>query len=161
MASRRTSKSSRAKKRPARVRSHLREELATQLGDHRADMLAIALAVAGVLSLLAIFSAGVGPVGRGIDTGAALALGKGKVLVPIALLVGAVLVLAQRGIDEDDYDDHEEAPHKTGLRFAIGVVLLCGATVGGFHLARANDTRSSLEPLKHAGGFVGAAIGGP
>jgi hypothetical protein len=39
-------------------------------------MVAIGLAVAGVLSLLAIVSDVVGPVGRAIDDGAALALGR-------------------------------------------------------------------------------------
>jgi hypothetical protein len=70
MASRRQSKSARARKRAkARVqtRAAWRDELSEQLADHRVDVLAIGLAVFGILSLLAIFSNVVGPVGRGID----------------------------------------------------------------------------------------------
>ena len=74
MASRRQSKSSRARKRSkARVRTRAawRDELAEQLADHRIDALAIGLAVFGLLSLLAMFSDLVGPIGRGVDTVAA------------------------------------------------------------------------------------------
>ena len=82
MASRRQSKSARARKR-AKVRANSRavwrDELAEQLADHRIDALAIGLAVFGLLSLLAMVSDLVGPIGRGIDSGAALLLGRGKV----------------------------------------------------------------------------------
>src|SRR2546423_9061309 len=118
MASRRTSKSSRAKKRPrrpARVRAQWRDELAAQLGGHRSDMLAIGLAVAGLLSLLAIFSDVVGPVGRGLDTAFAALLGRGKVLVPIGLLVGAGSMLAPRVTD----DDEEAVSSRRGLRLGL------------------------------------------
>ena len=71
MASRRQSKSARAKKRAkARIKTRAawRDDLAEQLADHRIDALAIGLVVFGVLSLLAMFSDLVGPIGRGIDT---------------------------------------------------------------------------------------------
>src|SRR2546430_15661173 len=92
MASRRQSKSARARKRAkvrANSRAAWRDELAEQLADHRIDALAIGLAVFGLLGLLAMFSDLVGPVGRGIDTAAAVLLGRGKVLVPIASLAAA------------------------------------------------------------------------
>ncbi|HYL51003.1 MAG TPA: hypothetical protein VEZ15_03465, partial [Acidimicrobiia bacterium] len=106
MASRRTSKSSRAKKRsrrrPSRVRAQWRDELSEQLGGHRADIVAIALVVAGLLSFLAIFSDVVGPIGGALDTVFAALLGRGKVLVPIGLLVAAGSMLAPRVTDDDD-----------------------------------------------------------
>src|SRR5476649_2319523 len=103
MASRRQSKSARAKKRAkARVRTRpaWRDELSEQLSDHRIDALAIGLAVFGLLSLLAMFSNLVGPVGRGIDAAAAALLGRGKVLVPIASLAAAASTVGQRRADD-------------------------------------------------------------
>ena len=97
MASRRKSGSSRSKtrtkKRPAKVRAQWRDDLSEQLSGHRGDMVAIVLVVVGILSLLAIVSDVVGPIGRGIDAGAAALLGRGKLLVPLALLVGAASLL--------------------------------------------------------------------
>src|SRR5258705_99449 len=70
MASRRQSKSARARKRAkARSRAAWRDELAEQLADHRIDALAIGLAVFGLLSLLAMFSDLLGPVGPAVGTG--------------------------------------------------------------------------------------------
>src|SRR6185437_15355028 len=160
MASRRQSKSARAKKRAkARVRTRAawRDELSEQLADHRIDALAIGLAVFGLLSLLAMTSDLVGPVGRGIDAAAAALLGRGKVLVPIASLAGAASTLVQRRADDDD----EEVSRRRGLRFGLGLVLVCATVVGGQHLGRAKTAAGSLEPLKRAGGVIGAAIGAP
>jgi DNA segregation ATPase FtsK/SpoIIIE, S-DNA-T family len=154
MASRRTSKSSRAKKRPgrpSRVRAQWRDELAAQLGGHRADILAIGLGVAGLLSLLAIFSDVVGPVGRGLDTAFAALLGRGKLLVPIGLLVGAGSMLAPRVTDEDD----EGVSSRRGLRLALGLFLVCATVVGLLYLDRTEG------PARRAGGILGAAIGAP
>ncbi len=162
MASRRQSKSARARKRSkarvrARSRAAWRGELSEQLADHRIDALAIGLAVFGLLSLLAMFSDVVGPVGRGIDAAAAALLGRGKVLVPIASLAGAASTVVQWRSDDDD----EEVSKRRGLRFGLGLVLVCAAVVGAFHLGRAKSGAGSLEPLDRAGGVIGAAIGVP
>src|SRR5436190_201809 len=153
MASRRTSKSSRARKRrrPSRVRAQWRDELSEQLGGHRADILAIGLGVAGLLSLLAIFSDVVGPVGRGLDTAFAALLGRGKVLVPIGLLVGAGSMLAPRVSDEDE----DDVSSRRGLRLALGLLLVCATVIGLLHLDRTEG------PARRAGGILGAAIGAP
>ena len=105
------------------------------------------LLVVGILTLLGIFTDLAGPFGHGLDTGSAALLGAGKVLVPIALVVGAVLLLAQRR-DED-------TPPK-GLRLGLGIVLVCGAAVGLLDLARDSDTA-----LYRAGGALGAGVGAP
>src|SRR5215471_5999241 len=146
MASRRSSKSARSKsrsrsrsrrsrgRRPVRTRPAWRDELSDQLSGHTTDMVAVALLVAGLLSLLAIVSHVVGPVGRGIDAAAAALLGRGKLLVPIALLAGAAAMWVPRS-GEDERDASDTAAHR-GWRFGVGVVLVCGAIVGGFHLGR-------------------------
>ena len=161
MASRRQSKSARARKR-AKIRAHSRavwrDELAEQLADHRVDALAIGLAVFGLLSILAMVSDLVGPIGRAIDTGSALLLGRGKVLVPVASLAAAASTLIQRrGAEDAD----EEVAKGRGLRFGLGLLLLCATIVGAFHLGRSRTATGSLEPLKRAGGLLGAAIGAP
>jgi S-DNA-T family DNA segregation ATPase FtsK/SpoIIIE len=158
MASRRQSKSARGRKRAkARVKTRAawRDEFSEQLADHRIDALAIGLAVFGLQSLLAMFSDVVGPIGRGMDTAAADLLGRGKVLVPIASLAAAASTVVQRR------NDDEEETAKRGLRFGLGLFLVCGAVVGGFHLARTKSAAGSLEPLRRAGGLIGAAIGAP
>jgi S-DNA-T family DNA segregation ATPase FtsK/SpoIIIE len=147
MASRRSSKSRAKARAKQRSRSAWRDEFSEQLADHRGDALAIALLVVGILTLLGIFTDLAGPFGRGLDTGSAALLGAGKVLVPIALVVGAVLLLAQRR-DED-------APPK-GLRLGLGIVLVCGSAVGLLDLARDSDTA-----LYRAGGAIGAGVGAP
>ncbi len=152
MASRRASKSSRGRKRArAAARGQWRESFAEQLADHRSDTAAIGLGVAGVLSALGIFWDRAGPVGRAIDTGAAALLGRGKVIVPIALLTAAVLTLAQR---------REDVPRK-GVRLGLGIGLVCATTVGLLHLGRSAPDDRSLHALEHAGGLVGAAVGAP
>src|SRR5207237_58220 len=126
MASRRQSKSARARKRSkARVRTRAawRDELAEQLADHRIDALAIGLAVFGLLGLLAMFSDLVGPVGRGIDTAAGVLLGRGKVLVPIASLAAAASTVVQRRGGDDD---EETVSTRRGLRCGPGLGLVCG-----------------------------------
>jgi S-DNA-T family DNA segregation ATPase FtsK/SpoIIIE len=161
MATRRRSKSARAKKRAksrVRTRAAWRDELANQLADHRVDALALALAVFGILSLLAIVSEVVGPVGRGIDAGAAALVGRAKVLLPLAALAGAALLVVDRRVDGDDEERHRG---RRGMRFGVGVVLACAAVVGALHLARGKTGTGAAEPLKHAGGLVGAAIGAP
>ena len=141
-----------------KIRARWRDELSEQLAGHRVDMVAILLFATGVISLLAIISDVVGPAGHAIDTGAADLLGRGKLLVPLALMTGAVLVLTQRRYDDED---DEDAPARKGLRFAVGAALLVGAIVGGFHLARGNDGHGKPLALSRAGGLVGAGIGAP
>jgi S-DNA-T family DNA segregation ATPase FtsK/SpoIIIE len=154
VASRRKSGSSRSrtKKKPQKVKARWREELSSQLAGHRSDMVAIALVVVGLLSLLAIVSDVVGPIGRGIDTLAATLLGNGKLLVPVALLVGAASLLLPR---TSAAEDAEETPTRRGLRLGLGLVMVCAASVGLLYLGRTQG------PVKRAGGLFGEGIGAP
>jgi S-DNA-T family DNA segregation ATPase FtsK/SpoIIIE len=154
VASRRKSGSSRSKtkKKPARVKAQWREELSSQLAGHRGDMVAIALVVVGLLSLLAIVSDVVGPVGRGIDAGAAGLLGRGKLLIPLSLLFGAASMLLPRAAADDD---DEETSTRRGLRLGLGLVMVCAASVGLLYLGRTQG------PVMRAGGVIGEGIGAP
>jgi DNA segregation ATPase FtsK/SpoIIIE, S-DNA-T family len=152
VASRRRSKSSRGRKRArAAARGQWRESFAEQLADHRSDTAAIALGVAGVLSALGIFWDRAGPVGSAIDTAAAAMLGRGKIIVPIALLSAAVLTLAQR---------RDDMP-RMGVRLGLGIGLVSATTVGLLHLGRSAPDDRSLHALEHAGGVLGAGVGAP
>ncbi|MGQ0825944.1 MAG: DNA translocase FtsK 4TM domain-containing protein [Actinomycetota bacterium] len=149
---RRTKSRKRRRRAPRREPGRIRAELAAQLGDHKADALAIGLGVLGVVAALGIFSDLAGPFGAGIDAATAVLAGGGRVLVPIALLVGAVGALAP---------SDEERATGTGLRLGVGLILVCGTVVGVLHLARGNPDAESLEPLRDAGGVLGALVGAP
>jgi S-DNA-T family DNA segregation ATPase FtsK/SpoIIIE len=144
----------RAARPPARRRPSpaWRRELAHQLGGHATDALALALFVLAVVSALGIYSDLSGPLGDAIDAFAALMLGSGRIVVPLALLVAAGGVLVQR-------DDAPET--RSDLRLAVGLALVCVSIVGLLHLAHGNPGSEALDPLLEAGGLVGALFGAP
>ncbi len=162
MAARRSSRSTRGARRKhtskrAPARAQWRDDVAAQLGGHRTDAAALALGVAALLTGLGIFSDVDGPVGRFLDRGSALLLGRGKFLVPVAFAVLAVATVAQRGRSDDD---DESEPARKGVRLALGAVLVCASVVGLMHLGR-GSSGGRLEPLRDAGGLVGAIVGAP
>ena len=139
------------------VRAAWRDELSEQLADHRIDALAIGLAVFGLLSLLAMFSDVVGPIGRGIDTAAAALLGRGKVAGP-----DRARSRPRRRPSFNGSNDETTRSPSGACASGSGSCSSCGAVVGGFHLGRAQDRapdRSSR--CDHAGGLIGAVIGAP
>src|SRR5262245_20855370 len=112
MATRRRSKSSRARRSKGRkgrggartaVRAAWRDDLNDQLRNHRRDALAMLLAVLGVIAALGIYSHVAGPAGRAIDRGAAAVFGGGRFLFPLALILGSVALLVpmRMRVDED------------------------------------------------------------
>src|SRR6185503_12588915 len=174
MATRRRSKSSRARRSKKKgrsrsgsrtaVRAAWRDDLNDQLRGHRTDALAMLLAVLGVIAALGIYSDVAGPAGRAIDEAAAAVLGGARYLLPIALLGGALALLVpmrMRRNDEDDeeYED-EEAQTGRGWRLSVGLVLTGLAIVGLLYVGH-EDKRWTLDTLQHAGGAVGAAAGAP
>ena len=129
--------------------------MGAQLGRHAGDAAAIGLGVAGCITALGMFSDLAGPLGDGIDTAAAVLLGGGRFVVPVALLVGAIAALA-RGRGEDAGE-----AGRTGIRLGVGFALVCAAVVGCLHLAHGGPDTQRLEPLRDAGGIVGALVGAP
>src|ERR1051325_3989011 len=106
MATRRQSKSSRARRSKGRargrgpgrgrrtaVRAAWRDDLSEQLRGHRSDALAMLLAVLRVISALGIYSDVAGPAGHAIDRAAAAVVGGARYLVPFALLFGGLALL--------------------------------------------------------------------
>lgn len=129
--------------------------MGAQLGRHAADAVAIGLGVAGCITALGMFSDLAGPLGDGIDTAAAVLLGGGRFVVPVSLLVGAVGALA-RGRGEDAGETGRK-----GIRLGVGLALVGAAVVGCLHLAHGGPDTQRLEPLRDAGGIVGALVGAP
>src|SRR5258705_805191 len=170
MATRRRSKSSRARRSKGRgrgnsraaVRAAWRDDLNDQLRGHRSDELAMLLAVLGVIAALGIYSDVAGPAGHAIDRAAAAVLGGARYLVPFALLFGGLALLvpvrARASDDDEEYED-DERPGR-GWRLAVGVVLT-GVSIVGLMYVGHDDRRWTLHTLQHAGGVFGAAVGGP
>jgi S-DNA-T family DNA segregation ATPase FtsK/SpoIIIE len=112
-----------------------------------------------------------GPVGRGLATAAGVAVGWGRVLAPVLLVLAGVLLVRGRrepreelhvdlGAD-DVLPDQQREPIPTA-RLVVGGVLLALAVVGLLHLAGGRpDASASAHDLGHAGGLLGLAVGGP
>jgi S-DNA-T family DNA segregation ATPase FtsK/SpoIIIE len=128
----------------------LRARLGDQLGGHRTDALALALLAGGIVAGLGSFASGAGPLGHALDTVDGALFGRGRFLVPLALIVIGVLLLAHRRDDE---------PHN--LRIGVGAALLLLSLAGILHLAGGRPQPDGLQSLRHAGGFFGAAVGAP
>jgi S-DNA-T family DNA segregation ATPase FtsK/SpoIIIE len=150
---RRATTRGRRRRRAARARTRrFRDALADQLGTHVRDALAIACTVVGVLLLLGFVSELAGPVGDALDTVAAVLLGDGRIVVPIALLTAAAS-LVFGGDDEDE--------SRQGVRLGLGLALVGAAVVGLLHLGHGSPGSEQLGPLRDAGGVLGALVGAP
>src|SRR5579863_10342176 len=102
-----------AKRRPPARRAHLRLPAARP----PAEVWGGLLVVAGLLDALGTYADLTGPVGRALRTGGALAVGGGRVVLPLALVaVGVALVVSGEG------DGH---PGRQAL--GAGVIALAGA----------------------------------
>ncbi|HEX9969055.1 MAG TPA: DNA translocase FtsK 4TM domain-containing protein, partial [Acidimicrobiales bacterium] len=124
--------------------ARLRQSLATHLGRQADDVWGLILIVVGVLAGLGIYADLTGPVGRLLRDGAAGVFGWGRLLVPVALCgIGGVLVQGRARAAEPG-------------RAAIGFGFLGLASTGLLHLVR----HGAAEP-RDAGGWIGAAVGGP
>jgi S-DNA-T family DNA segregation ATPase FtsK/SpoIIIE len=106
----------------------------------------LALIVAGLLAALGVYADLTGPAGHVVRDATGAALGWGRLLVPIALVgVGAALLRGRL--------NNEPA------RIAIGFGFLVLAATGLLHVAHGGPR--GLDDLRHAGGYLGLAVGGP
>jgi S-DNA-T family DNA segregation ATPase FtsK/SpoIIIE len=140
-----------ARSRPRRrQREALRSRIGAQLGSHSADAAALGLLVAAAVTGLGIFVDGAGPAGRAVDAVAGTLLGRACVLVPFACIAAAAMLLAYR----DDEESHN-------LRVGVGLAVLLLALAGILHLGGGRPDPDALEPLRNAGGVLGALVGAP
>ncbi|MHB8467289.1 MAG: FtsK/SpoIIIE family DNA translocase, partial [Acidimicrobiales bacterium] len=114
----------------------------------------VVLVVAGILDALGTYANLTGPVGRALRTAGGLAVGSGRVFLPILLVAVGVLVV-RAAISEDEAHDRPR-------RETAGTLLAAVAGAGLLHIAHdAPSVGGSAKALEHAGGYVGAAIGAP
>jgi S-DNA-T family DNA segregation ATPase FtsK/SpoIIIE len=140
----------------------LREQLRAQLEAHATDAAAVALAVAGILTGLAVCVHFAGPFGRALDASAGAVLGKGRFLLPFALIGGAVaLIMGGPSSADDDEEEEEEEAERRGLRVGVGLVALLLASVGLLDLGAGLPDSQSFTRLRQAGGVLGALVAGP
>ena len=150
--------SRRAPARPARTAlSRSREAAGRQLGGHGPDAAAIALVALGILWVLGLTSELAGAVGRGLESGSAAALGRARVLVPVACFVAAGLLLWRSAEDRDA--DGEDSPRFAPLRVGLGIVLVVIAIAGLLHIG--NDRPWIGDGVREAGGVFGLAAAQP
>jgi S-DNA-T family DNA segregation ATPase FtsK/SpoIIIE len=114
---------------------------------HARDLWILLLIVIGAFALLAEGGA-LGPVGRAISKGLAIALGVGRFALPI-MLVGLAIALVVGRIDVDR--------NRVTWGIVLGLVSICG--IGD--LAGGNPhIHATTKQFAHAGGWLGSAVGG-
>ncbi len=113
---------------------------------HRRDGAALAVLALGAVSALGIWFGAAGPVGGGIASVCRTVVGNAAVLLPLLLLAGGVHMLRQ-------------AAEPTGRgRVLVGSVALAVSVLGLFDLW--GGSPHTAVARAHAGGAVGALIGG-
>ena len=114
---------------------------------HTRDLWILLLVVIGAFCALAEAGA-LGPVGRGISKGLAIAFGVGRFALPIMLLtLGAALIVGKIEVERP----------RVIWGIALGLISICG--IG--HLAGGRPSlHASTAKFAHAGGWLGALIGG-
>jgi S-DNA-T family DNA segregation ATPase FtsK/SpoIIIE len=154
-----------------------REAAGRQLAGHRADALALALVVVGVLVGLGLWTDLAGPVGSAVADGTGAVLGRARVALPVGCIAFAVVLLWPRRATQIDLETGEitvvpaesvfpagsaDPVERPTVRIAIGAALLIVADVAILHLAYGRPSIDGpVAHLRGAGGFLGAAIGGP
>ena len=124
--------------------------LRAALSPHAEGIWGLALIVGGVLAALGIYADLTGPVGRLIADAAGTAVGWARLVLPPALIGTGVALLHDR-------TEAQPAP----ARPAIGLALLLLAATGLLHVAKGGPDAADWDALRHAGGLLGAAAGGP
>src|SRR5579864_4035093 len=120
-----------AKRRPPARRAHLRLPATRP----PAEVWGGLLVVAGLLDALGTYANLTGPVGRALRTGGALAVGGGRVVLPLAFVaVGVALVVSGEGDDD----------HPGRRAVGAGVIALAGA--GFLHLASGSPSLGGRRP---------------
>jgi S-DNA-T family DNA segregation ATPase FtsK/SpoIIIE len=127
----------------------------------------LALLVLAALCGLGIYSGLAGPAGRVVDRATSDMIGWAKLLFPLALLAVSWALLREshdrgrRRARTAAVEEGERAPRPPS-RVALGGGLLLVAFAGVMDLANGPSRwTSAVTPLRHAGGFAGAAIGVP
>ena len=115
--------------------------------EHRRDGLALAVLAVGMINAVAVWFAAAGPIGHGLATAVRAVIGNGAILSPIVLVAIAVHLLRQ-----------VPQPQSRG-RVVVGTTALVICILGLFDIWA--DSPTTSQGRAHAGGAIGALIGGP
>jgi S-DNA-T family DNA segregation ATPase FtsK/SpoIIIE len=115
--------------------------------EHRRDGVALAVLALGLINAAAVWFNAAGPVGKGLASALRAVIGNGAALLPIALVGAAAHLLRQA-----------PRPQSRG-RVLVGSTALIVCVLGLFDIWAASP--KSAHGRDHAGGLVGAIIGGP
>jgi S-DNA-T family DNA segregation ATPase FtsK/SpoIIIE len=115
--------------------------------EHRRDGAALGVLALGLVSVMAMWFAAAGPVGRGLTTACRVLIGNGVVLLPLVLLgLGAHML--------------RQAPEPRGRgRVVVGSLALTLSVLGLFDLW--GGSPHALSGREHAGGLIGALAAQP
>jgi S-DNA-T family DNA segregation ATPase FtsK/SpoIIIE len=114
---------------------------------HARDLWILLLVVIGAFCALAEAGA-LGPVGRGISKGLAIAFGVGRFALPVMLLaLGAALITGRIEVERP----------RVIWGIALGLISICG--IGGLAGGH-RSLHATTKQFAHAGGWLGALIGG-
>jgi len=114
---------------------------------HSRDLWILLLVVIGAFCALAEAGA-LGPVGRGISKGLAIAFGVGRFALPVMLLaLGAALIAGRIEVERP----------RVIWGIALGLISICG--IGDLAGGRPS-LHATTKQFAHAGGWLGALIGG-
>ena len=140
---------------------------------HGDDIAGVALVATGCVAALGILAEAGGPAGRALADAFAAAFGRMRLAVPVALVAaGGSLVWWRRPGPWDQVDDDgDERPRRRATDapeppsdvagIVVGCALVATAAAGLLHVNAGAPESASADQLRHAGGWFGAAVGGP
>ena len=124
------------------------------LAGHARDLGGLLCIAVGVVAGMGVYADAAGPVGRALDTGFGTAVGWGRLLSPVLLVVVGVLLFRSR-------HDGDREPLATAHLW-IGGLLVAVAAAGLLHLVGDQPALDApVDDLAEAGGLLGLAVGGP
>lgn len=147
----------------ARSRPHP-ARLSRLIGRQADDVWGLVLILAGALSGLAVFGAGLaGPLGRGLDDVSADAFGWARVEVPfLVACVGWVLVREVHPRRNRPATGAAEPVVRPSVRVAVGAALVVVVTSAVIDLVSpVSRWRGDVATLRASGGLVGMGVAGP
>jgi S-DNA-T family DNA segregation ATPase FtsK/SpoIIIE len=115
--------------------------------EHRRDGVALGVLAFGLIAVVALWFGAAGPIGHGLSVTVRAVIGNGALLLPVVLLGIAVHMLRQA-----------PQPQSRG-RMIVGTLTLAIAVLGLFDLW--GNSPSTAHGRAHAGGAIGAVVGGP
>jgi S-DNA-T family DNA segregation ATPase FtsK/SpoIIIE len=119
---------------------------------HRRDGAGLLLIALAIVLAVAVWFDGAGPIGAWLARTTHLTVGAIAMALPLALLVGAVVLMREPGVDEATGEERGGRGH--GL-VGWGALIVGGA--GVLHLAKSQPT--TMTQLDRAGGVVGRGVG--